>query len=174
MIPIFLGLSAANLLLLCMVFVLGFRVDTTDVPIHWYHHHTALGVAVGLIATLTHVVVYTYFMATCKWLQAATDRAVLESARYVEPALASKSRIFGIVIGAIAATMLVLFTGAALDSGLRPRSSSQVHLIAAVLALAVHVICAVAEYHQIRAQGRLMDEALAILNRSSDVSVEHV
>ena len=110
---------------------------------------------------------------TCKWLHAATDKVALDPSRYLEPALANKARVFGIVIAAVAVTMLSLFSGAGADTTFRPWWPGQIHLIAATLAIVVNLICAVVEYHRIRRQGRLMDGALAILNRPSDLNVEH-
>lgn len=167
MIPLFFGLTAANLLLMASVFVLGtLTMDMDNAPTFIYPYHIALGVAVGLIATLTHVAVYTYFMATTKWLRAATDKANLDPAFYVEIPMRRKRRALPISMIAIIATMLCLFAGAGADTTLHPLWPSEVHLISAILAIAVNFLCAAAQYVLIRDQSRLINAAVEVVNRS--------
>lgn len=164
MIPLFFGLTAANLLLMVGVFVLGmFTKDMDNAPTFIYPYHITLGVAVGLIAALTHVTVYTYFMATTKWLRAATDKANLDPAFYVEIPMRRKRRALPVSMIAIVATMLCLFAGAGADTTLWPR---EVHLVTAILAIAVNFACAAAQYILIRDQTRLIHAALDVVNRS--------
>jgi hypothetical protein len=165
MIPLFLGLSAANLLLLAIVFGLGlFAVDPAGKATTMYGYHLVMGFAAGLLTALAHLAVYTYFMATSKWLNAAADKAGLDPARYVSPALARKRRVLPVALGAIGVTMLAMFAGAAADPTVRPWWPAEVHLATAALAIAANALGALMEYRLIRDQGALMDLALAVFN----------
>jgi len=166
MIPLFLGLTAANLFMIVIVFALGlFAVDVADQPTSLYAYHISMGVAAGLMTALTHVAVYTYFMATCKWLGAATQQAGLDATRYVAPAVDRKKRVIMVAMLAITSTVLALFAGAGADPTVNPWWPAQVHLFSAVLALVVNAICGVIEYRHIRDQGALMDRVLAFFNK---------
>jgi len=168
MLPLFLGLTAANLLLLVTVFILGlFVIDPADEPTAGYDWHIPLGVAAGLMAAFTHVAIYMYHMATARWLQAATDKAGTPLSRWVEPALRRKRRVFVLMMSAVAATMLAMFSGALADRTFRPLLPGEVHLAVAALTIAINVAVALSEYRHLRAQGALMDDALQLLNESS-------
>lgn len=167
MIPLFIGLSAANLFLMVGVFILGtMSLDTSNMPTFMFPYHQAIGVAAGLVCTLTHVVVYTYFMATTKWLRAATDKANLDPAIFIEHAASRKRRSLPVCMLPIVFMMLAMFAGAGSyphESALWPR---EVHLVSAILAIAVNLVAATVQYILIRDQNKLMDGALQIVNRS--------
>lgn len=166
MLPLFLGLTAANLLLLTAVFILGlFVIDHAGELTPGYDWHLPLGVAAGLMTVFTHVAIYMYHMATARWLEAATDKAGRSISRWVQPALARKRRVFFLMMSAIGVTMLAMFSGALVDPTVRPLLPGEIHLAAGVLAIAVNASCAISEYRHIRAQGVLMDDALAVLNQ---------
>jgi hypothetical protein len=166
MFPLFLGLTAANLILLCTVFVMGlFVIDHTQEPTRLYETHLPLGVAAGLMAAFTHVAVYMYHMATARWLEAATDKAGVPVSRWVTPALARKRKVFFLMMGAIGMTMLTMFAGALADPTMNPLLTGEVHLLIGSLAIAANVGAALSEGRHIRRQGRLMDDALAVLNQ---------
>src|SRR5689334_4317384 len=112
---LFLGLTAANLLLLSMVFGLGLFATDAGKPTSLYSYHISLAIAAGLMTLLAHLAVYTYFMATSRWLQAATDKANLDPQTYAAPALAGKRRVFPLAMAAIIFTMLTMFAGAGAD-----------------------------------------------------------
>lgn len=168
MFPLFLGLTAANLVLLVTVFVMGlFVVDHTQTPTRGYDWHLPLGIAAGLMAVLTHVAVYMYHMATARWLEAATDKAGVPVSRWVTPALARKRKVFFVMIGTIGATMLTMFSGPLVDPTMNPLMPGEVHLLIGALAIAANVGAALSEARHIRRQGLLMDDALAVLNQTS-------
>jgi len=170
---LFLGLTAANLLLLSIVFGLGlFATDAADQPTWIYSYHIALAIAAGMMTLLTHLAVYTYFMATSRWLQAATDKANLDPNAYAAPALAAKKRVLPLAMTAIVLTMLTMFAGAGADPTLRRLWPAEVHLAIAALAVAANALCAALEFRLIKAQGRLMDGALAILNNTPGLIIE--
>lgn len=169
MIPLFLGLSAANMILLAFAFGLGlFATDAAGRPTHHYPFHVTMGIAAGLMTCLTHLAVYTYFMATSKWLQAATDKANLGLNRFVTPTIGHKGRCLRASLGAIIVTMVTMFAGAASDPVTpQPWWSGRVHLVMALGALGVNMAAATIQFDLVRNQGRLMDEALGILNQSA-------
>jgi hypothetical protein len=164
MIALLLGLSIANLMLLTGTFVLGLgAVDAADAPTDLYALHIILAIAAGLFAVLTHLAAYTYFMATCKWLAAAADRAALDPARHVAPALARKRRVFAFAMAAVTITMLTMFAGAGADPVLGRLWPSQVHLILALLTLVANALAALAELRHVQQQSRLIDHTLVTL-----------
>ena len=159
---LFLGLAIANLLLMAGVFLLGLLAAAPDDgPSRWYVWHLSLGIASGLLAALVHVTVYTYFMATSKWLTAASERFSLPPQRFVLPAKTRKRRMFPVIMLPVGLTMLAMFIGAAEDPGVAPLWSMKLHLWAAAIAWCGNLLAAFVEYHAIGEQSRLMDEALA-------------
>ena len=73
MISLFLGLSTGNVLLLGLTMTLGWFASDAHTPTSLYVFHITIGIAAGLMATLTHTAVYMYFMATSRWLQSTTS-----------------------------------------------------------------------------------------------------
>lgn len=166
MIPLFLGLSVANVAVLCVVFGLGLgAVDAEGGATGPYAQHVAMGIAAGFLATGTHLATYTYFMATARWLQAATDKAGLDERRFVFPALERKKRALKVVMVALSVTMLTMFAGGGADPTAHPWFPGGLHLMLAVAAVGVNLIAAWVEFGLIRQQGAVMDEVLWILNR---------
>ncbi len=176
MIPLFLGLSAANILVLGLTFGAGLLAagPATALPSSGYAFHITIGIAAGLMTTLTHTAVYTYFMATSKWLQAATDKADLDPTVFVAPAKSRKHRILSTVIAALVITILTMFAGAAADPTAQPWLPSIIHMLMGLTTLAVNLLAAVAQFPLVQQQGRLIDQALAILNDRPNVRLDHV
>lgn len=162
MIPLFLGLTLANLLSLLMVFVLGLDAKVAGEPTASYEKHVAMAVFAGLLAVAVHVIVYTYFMATTKWLAAATDKAGLDAKVFIDLPQRRKKQVLLMVLGAVSLTMATMFAGAATDIGRAPQG---LHLTLACILLLGHSSIAWLEFQAIRRQGRIMDAALAILNQ---------
>lgn len=175
MISLYLGLSTANLLLLTMAFGLGlFATDAAHEPTPLFAVHITIGITSGLMAMVTHVGAYTYFMATAKWLQAATDKADLDTAHFVAPALTRKTRVLAAAGAAITVTMLAMFAGAAADPTMPNPWPGGIHLTLAMAALLTNLVVTIVVFPQIRRQGLLMDEALAILNAAPpNADLEH-
>src|SRR3954453_1392181 len=63
MIPLFLGLTAVNLLCLALASVLGFTRPGSA--------HILAGAVAAMVCVGVHCVVFTYFIATAKWAQHA-------------------------------------------------------------------------------------------------------
>ena len=166
MISLFLGLSVANLLIMTNAAGLGLAPALLPATTgsDYYAIHITIGIASGMMACLTHMIVYAYFMATSKWLGAATDKEDLDTRRFVSPALEHKRRALTTVIAPIAMVMLTLFAGAAADPTQSPWLPKGIHLFGAAATVMVNLIVAVVQFRLIIRQGRLMDDALAILN----------
>ena len=166
MIPMFLGLTFANFIMLGTVFVLGVTArDQSALSLH-----VLVAVGAGLMTTLAHCAVFTYFMGTTKWLGAATDKGGLDEQQFVEAPSGRKKRSLFIVMTAIMITMLTMFGGAATDT--IAWWPAGVHMVLGIATLVVNVVCAVLEYQLIRAQGGTMDKALEILNATPGLRVE--
>jgi hypothetical protein len=175
MTSLFIGMTVANLLLLCTVFGMGLGVIGADgKPTGIYAYHISLAIAAAFVTLGTHTGVFMYFMATCKWLQAATDKAALDVKRFVTPAIENKRRVFACLMAPIVMVMLASFAGAGADRTLSPLWSPTVHLGVAAVAIVVNAFAAMLEFKFIKAQGRLMDDALAILNSHPGVVIEQI
>lgn len=161
MISLFLGLTGANLALLVVTLSMGlFAADAVGEPTRWYGLHVGVAIMSGMFCVLAQVAVYTYFMATTKWLGAATDKAALDPRRFVEPARRRKLFAFGVCMTPVAVVMLAMFAGAGADpTAGQPWWPAQVHLALAVAAVVINMVAAILQYRLIRAQGELIDEA---------------
>ncbi len=149
MIPLFIGLSLANLMCLCVAAWLG------------YTHHRSMHVLAGALATLAccgvHCVVFTYFIATAKWVQ----HAVL--VKRLDPALALPTRSFKMqafpaALLAMGSVFLAAVLGAARDNEM---ISPRWHWIPALVAIGVNVAVIFIEYRAIARNGLLIDSILA-------------
>lgn len=164
MIALLLGLSIANLLLLTGTFMLGLgAVDASSRPTDLYSLHLILAITAGLFTVLTHLTAYTYFMATSKWLAAATDRAALSLPAYVAPSRARKRRVFAAAMTAVCVTMVTMFAGAGADPTLGRLWPAEVHLLLALAALLANAMVAFVEVRHVRDQRALIDKALVAL-----------
>ncbi len=163
MISLFLGLTMANLLLLGTVFVMGLGASQSGGA-----QHVTWAVAAGLLTALVHSVVYTYFMGTSRWLAAAADKADLDSQPFIKEPLDRKKTALFVMLVPVGVTMLTMMGGAATET--LPWWPAGVHLGLGIATLLVNIGAAVWEFRLIRAQGRSMDDALALLNRKSDLA----
>lgn len=171
MIPLFLGLTVANLIILAIVFTLGLTAaGAEDGTSSLYTYHLAFGFTAGLMVLLTHLSVYVYFMATTKWLAAATDKVGFDPQRFSIPAQKAKRRSFVMVMSIITVTMLTMFAGAGADVTITRLWPGELHLALAAVAIAANLFGALAEYQIIRNQGRLMDEAIALVTGDTHAS----
>ncbi len=162
MLSIFLGLTASNLILLLTVFALGFAHSLIAASPTL---HITLGIAAGLMTAFAHLAVYTYFMATARWLHAATDKANLPPNTYIQPALNRKSRALRWSMLAITTVLLTMFAGAAADPSVNPWWSSTVHLLIAAIAITTNLLAALVQFKLIQAQSNLIRRALHAVNQ---------
>src|SRR5215207_6711315 len=139
MIPLFLGLTVVNLLCLGTATALGY-MSLGDAG-----ESKGLHILAGALGTLVcvgvHCVVFTYFIATAKWVQ----HAVL--VKRLDASLAAPTRSF----------KMQAFRAARDNYGI-PRAW---HHASAIAALVVNVVVAAIEYRAIARNARLIDSILA-------------
>ncbi len=161
MIPLFLGVTIANLLLLCAVFGLGLFAVADGRPMGLYTYHIGLALGAGMMTLVANIGTYMYFMGTTRWLEAAAAKAGLDVSTFVATPLKRKSRVFSLMMASVGSVMLTMFAGAAADPTVRPWFGGEVHLAIAALAIVVNAVCALAEIRLIEAQSALVIDAAA-------------
>ena len=154
MIPLFLGLTLANILTLCVTGTLGY-LGTTSAPARSWH--TLAGALATLVACGVHCVVFTYFIATAKWVQHAVATRNLDPG-FTTPTRSFRRQAFPAALLAMAITFAAAILGAAHDNFMVSRN---VHHATAVAAFVVNVLVAIIEYNAIARNGRLIDSVLA-------------
>ncbi len=162
MIPLFLGLTALNLLCLSTAGALGYAYGGTDRG-QW---HMLVGATATLVCCAVHCVVFTYFTATSKWVQ----HAVL--VKGLDPALSTPTRSFKAhavpaAMAAIAMGLLAAFSGAYVDAYRFHGASGAPHRYLVWCALAVNVGAAFVEYRAITRNGRLIDTVLGKIQQTA-------
>ena len=166
MVPLFLGLTLANLACLVATAALGYaRVgDPAAGTGAAAQRHVLLGLASTVLCCAVHCVAFTYFIATAKWVRhAVTLRRLDES--LVAPTRSFKAQAFPAALAAMAAVFIAAVTGAAADNyGVRPL----VHHAASLGAVAVNALAAGAELLAIRRNGALIDRVLELAGPSEN------
>src|SRR3982750_714283 len=155
--PLFLGLTALNLLCLGTATVLGYAFGGTARG----GQHILAGAVSTLVCCGVHCVVFTYFVATAKWVRHAID------VRRLDPTLAAPTRsfraqAFPAAMGSIAAVLLAAFSGAAADN--YHGAAGAWHHGLVLVAIVVNAIAAAVEYRAIARNGRLIDGVLEKIN----------
>jgi hypothetical protein len=153
MLPLFLALTLINLLCLSLATLLGF--------IRPGGMHILTGALATLVCIGVHCVVFTYFIATAKWVQHAIVVKKLDD-RLAAPTRSFKLQAFPAALIAMATTFIAAILGATLDNAMTPR---RWHFIAALVAVAVNAIVAIIEYRAIARNGRLIDSILEQINQ---------
>ena len=156
MIPLFIGLTLVNLLMLSAATWLGYVVGRD--PDYWSPYHQLTGVLATITCVAVHCVVFTYFIATAKWVQHAV------SVKHLDPATAAptrsfKAQAFPAALAAMGVVILTAVTGAATFSGYF--RSTTVHHALAITSLVVNALVALVELRAIGRNGRLIDGILA-------------
>lgn len=159
MITLFLGLTLANLAGLVTAIVFGYLAASNASLRQW---HTLVGALATILCVAVHCVVFTYFIATAKWVQHAI------SLKQLDPTLASptrsfKAQAFPWALGAIFTVFFTAIFGAAADNHLL---QPLWHHFTALFMLAVNLFAAVGEYAAIRKNGQLIDRVLELANRT--------
>jgi hypothetical protein len=156
MIPLFLGLTLVNLLMLGVATALGYVVGRD--PARWSPYHQLSGVLAAMTCVAVHCVVFTYFVATAKWVQHAVAVKGLDPS-LAAPTRSFKSQAFPAALIAMAVVFVTAVTGAATFSGYF--RSAAVHHGLAVTSLVVNALVAVIECRAIARNGALIDGILA-------------
>jgi hypothetical protein len=156
MLSLFLALTAFNLLCLLLTAGLGYAYGGSEVT-QW---HALAGVVATITCCAVHCVVFTYFIATAKWVQHAV------TVKQLDPALATPTRSFKLqafppaLLAMVAVFVTALLGAARVSYGVSP----VYHHTLAWLAIAINAIVAVAEYRAIARNGQLIDRILAQIN----------
>ena len=156
MIALFIGLTLVNLLMLGVTTGLGYVVHRD--PLRFSPYHQLAGVLATITCVAVHCVVFTYFIATAKWVQHAV------SVKRLDPALSAptrsfKAQAFPAALSAMAVVFVTAITGAATFSGYF--RSTTVHHALAIASLVVNALVALVELRAIARNGRLIDGILA-------------
>jgi hypothetical protein len=122
--------------------------------------HILAGTLATLVCCGVHCVVFTYFIATAKWVQHAIAVKNLD-ASLAAPTRSFKRHAFPAALAAMSMVFVAAVLGAARDNYATPRWW---HHAAAIAALAVNLVVAVLEYRAIARNGRLIDTVLARAN----------
>jgi hypothetical protein len=152
MLSLFLALTAFNLVCLALTTALGYRVGGTAAGA-W---HQLFGAVAALVCCGVHCVVFTYFIATAKWVRHAIDVKRLDPA-LAAPTHSFKMQAFPAALLAMATVFVAAVSGAAtLSYELRPTT----HHVLSWLALITNGAVAFVEYRAIRRNGQLVDRVL--------------
>jgi hypothetical protein len=157
MIPLFLGLTIFNLLALAVAAALGYGAAAGR---DWGSYHQLAGVLAAIACCGVHCVVFTYFIATAKWIQHAV------TVKQLDPALATPTRSFKAqAFPAALLAMTIVFVTALLGViTFSYRISPLWHHALAVLSIAVNLIVAAIEYRAVWRNGELIDQILEQIN----------
>ncbi|CAN5585805.1 hypothetical protein BH09PLA1_BH09PLA1_26940 [soil metagenome] len=156
MTSLFLLATALNLLALIATMVLGYGVSNGK---PWSQQHQLAGVLATILCCAVHCIVFTYFIATAKWVQHAVTVKHLDPA-LVAPTRSFRAAAFPAALAAMAIVCLAAFVGAAtFGYQLRPIY----HHVTAILAIAINAIVAFIEYRAIDNNGKLIDRILATI-----------
>jgi hypothetical protein len=156
-IPLFLGLTAFNLLCLITTTLMGHHLARGG---HASSTHLLLGVLTTMACIAVHCIVFTYFIATAKWVQHAVTVKKLDPA-LAEPTRSFRIQAFPAALLAIASVFAAAILGAITDNyGIR----STWHFSAAVAAVLINALVAWREYTAIRDNGLLIDRILLLIN----------
>jgi hypothetical protein len=154
MIPLFVGITLVNLIALAATAALGYGVRAgRDLG----PYHQLAGVLATFACCAAHCIVFTYFMATAKWLQHAISVKQLDPG-LAEPTRSFKQQAFPAALLAMAVSFIAAVSGAITFSY---RIAPLWHHSIAIAAFAINALVAVIEYRAIARNGRLIDEVLA-------------
>ena len=156
MIRLFIGLTLVNLLMLGVATALGYVVPRD--PLRFSPYHQLAGVLATITCVAVHCVVFTYFIATAKWVQHAVSFKRLAPG-LATPTRSFKAQAFPAALSAMAVVFVTAITGAATFNGYF--RSATVHHALAIASLVVNALVALIELRAIARNGRLIDGILA-------------
>ncbi len=160
MIPLFLGLTIANLTALLITIALGYF--SIAAPGSLRTLHMVAGFLTALLSVTVHCTVFTYFMATSKWVQHAVTVKGLDAA-YVAPTRSFKAQAYPAALGAMFVVFLTAIFGAAVDNQML---RSGWHHAMALTSVGINLLAAVTEYGAISRNGKLIDQLLGQIPES--------
>ena len=149
---LFLGLMLANFFCLIATAVVGYAG-----LMHW---HRVFGALATIVCCGVHCVVFTYFIATGKWIEHAILVKGLEP-RIAEPTRPLRRGAFAAALSVIALAIATAIVGAAVDN---QYLSAVWHHVLAMGLLVANGVGAIVEYRCIRENGIVIDGLLARIN----------
>jgi hypothetical protein len=166
-ISLFIGLSLVNLLCLSTAAALGYARMFRGGQFAEYHQ--LAGALSAITCCAVHCIVFTYFIATAKWIQHAIE------VKQLDPKLASSTKSFKAqAFPAALLAMFVVFMTAVvgvitLSYGIRPIW----HHGLAVLSILVNMGVCVIEYRAISSNAKLIDGILDQINAKRPLTLGH-
>jgi hypothetical protein len=157
MTTLFLILTFLNLLCLICTAALGYAVSFST---SWSSYHQLAGALATLCCCAVHCIVFTYFIATAKWVQHAVSVKNL-SIEYLEPTRSFRAQAFPAALLAMFAVFAAAVVGVITFSYHIHPIYHQAISIAAIL---INAIVAFIEYRAISRNARLIDGILASIN----------
>ncbi len=150
---VFIGLASGVLLVLGAAFCVGLFVDGPG----RFVQHFALGLLGCLLATLVHVVVFTYFTVTGKAIRQAVALADLQPSALRE--VRSHKKVIGgcVVIGFLPLVLTVALGAQAL----RDPAAANLHTAAAAFAIAGNAIAMFVQLRRIGRNDVLLSQVMA-------------
>jgi NhaP-type Na+/H+ and K+/H+ antiporter len=159
MISLFLGLSLANLICLLAATVLGYVTAGNGAMGQW---HMLAGAMAAVMCVAVHCVVFTYFIATAKWIQHAAALKRLDPG-LIAPTRSFKAQAFPAALAAMGCVFVTAVLGAIVDNyGI----SAAWHHATALGTIMVNLAAACVEFSAIRRNGSLVDRILEMVNAS--------
>ncbi|MBC8107445.1 MAG: hypothetical protein H7Z14_12700 [Anaerolineae bacterium] len=157
MTSLFLVATGMNLLALIATMILGYGVSNGK---PWSSQHQLAGVLATIFCCGVHCIVFTYFIATAKWVQHAVTVKHLDQS-LVAPTRSFKAAAFPAALSAMAIVFLAAVLGAAtFGYQIRPIY----HHVTAIVGIAINAIVALIEYRAIDKNAKLIDQILATIN----------
>ena len=156
MLSLFLVITAFNLLCLLLTAATGYRYGGSDVT----QYHPLAGIVATIVCVAVHCIVFTYFIATAKWVQHAVVTKRLDT-ELVRPTRSFKMQAFPAALIAMASVFGAAILGAA---RVNYDVSPIWHHAAAWGAVAINLVVAAIEYRAIGRNGALVDTVLAAIH----------
>ena len=157
MIPLFLGLTIANLTALLGTIALGYFAAGGSAAASLRGWHMLAGALAAILCVAVHCIVVTYFVATAKWIRHAVTVKGLD-AGYAQPTRSFRAHAMPAALAAMTAVFVTAILGAAVDTRV---IASTWHHVMALAAVGINVGVAVVEYGAIDRNGKLIDRILA-------------
>src|SRR4051812_7407677 len=147
MIPLFVALTLVNLICLLATAVLGYGAS---IAADWGAYHQLAGVLTTLCCCAVHCIVFTYFIATAKWIQHAVLVKKLPQ-ELVAPTKSFRAQAFPAALAAMLSVFAAAVIGAATYSY---QLGHAAHRYSAIIAVVVNLIVALVEYRAIARNGK--------------------
>jgi hypothetical protein len=157
MILLFLILMILNLIALLGAAVLGYGSTLAS---EWGKYHELAGALATISCCAVHCVVFTYFVATSKWIQHAVSVKKL-SIEHAQPTRSFRAQAFPAAILAMFSVFFAAVIGVATISY---QLNPVYHRVTSIASVVINLLVAWVEYRAICRNGRLIDCILDQIN----------